>query len=121
MGEPTHAHPIHQALKVVRQTRLDGGRKALSNRLTCQLLVSSIKISLQLCHLGLQVSNNLVGVNWLWLQHGCSICSIIAKGGYREYTHNTQRYQRNGRSKTTPKTICEVSMSLYTKDTAKIV
>ena len=65
VGEPTHAHPVHRALKVVRQTRPDGRRKALRYRLTSQLLISSSKISLRLCNLGLKVSNNLGKVNWL--------------------------------------------------------
>ena len=53
--------------------RLDGSRKALGYRLTSQLLMSSSETSLKLCNLGLKESNNLVEVNWLWLQHGCSI------------------------------------------------
>ena len=68
--EPTHAHPIHRAFEVVGQMRLDRRRKALGHRLSwlsCQLLVSNCKISLKLCNLGLQVSNNLGNVNWLWL------------------------------------------------------
>ena len=73
MGEPTHAHPIHPTLKVIRHMRVEGSRKALGHRLTSQLLISSSKISLQLCNLGLKVSNNLGKVSWLWLQHGCNI------------------------------------------------
>ena len=65
VGEPTNAHPIHLILKVIRQTRLDGSRKALSNRLASQLLISRSKVSLQLWNLGLKVSNNLGKVNWL--------------------------------------------------------
>ena len=68
--EPTHAHPIHRAFEVVGQRRLDRRRKALGHRLSrlsCQLLVSNCKISLQLSNLCLQVSNNLGNVNLLWL------------------------------------------------------
>ena len=116
--KPTHAHPIHRALKVVGQTRLDRSRQALSNRLSGQMLVCSSKISLQLCNWGLQVCNNLVDVNCLLLCHGCGIRSTMTTREVpRVHTHthtHTQRYQGKSRSITTPETICEVNVSLYT-------
>ena len=92
MSEPTHAHPIHCALKNIRQTRLDGSKKSLSDRITSQLLISSSKISLQLYNLGLKVSNNLGKINWLWLQHGCSILFDNFKRGVPStHTHTTPK------------------------------
>ena len=39
--KPTHAHPIHRALKTVGHTRFNGRSQALNSRLGCQLLISS--------------------------------------------------------------------------------
>ena len=103
MYKPTHAYPIHLALEVVGQTRLNCRGQNRSCRLRrrdilrCQLLVGMCKINLKLRNFGLQVGNNLGDVNLLLLRHSWYTSFDKDNWGYQRHTHthNHRKHRYN--------------------------